>query len=205
MKPIHALTLASSLLLASGCTAVRVQSLDASEPMLHVCIQENPKVAVEDFVDVLREGFDRHAISTEVFKANNRPAHCEYVLTYTALRSWDMGPYLSHAELRIDKRGRAVASAEYHLRGKGGLSLTKWAGTKAKMDPVIDELLGSNGARTAANRDVTSKVPEAAPVASSANDASAEARLRELQRLKEQRLITDAEYEEKRRAILSEI
>lgn len=30
---------------------------------------------------------------------------------------------------------------ESHLVGKGGLSLTKWASTKSKMDPVIDELL----------------------------------------------------------------
>lgn len=52
-----------------------------------------------------------------------------------------MKPYLSHAELQLHRAGQQVASAEYHLRGKGGFSLTKWAGTKSKMDPVIDELL----------------------------------------------------------------
>jgi len=32
-------------------------------------------------------------------------------------------------------------TAEYHLRGGGGLSLMKWQSTKSKIDPVIDELL----------------------------------------------------------------
>lgn len=108
--------------------------------MKHVCIRENPKVRVSDFISVLRDGFDRHGIITEVF-SEERPDRCEYILTYTALRSWDVTPYLSHAELRIEKGGRQIAYTEYHLKGKGGLSPRKWDGTKEKMDPVIDELL----------------------------------------------------------------
>ncbi|HMN44100.1 MAG TPA: Sbal_3080 family lipoprotein [Povalibacter sp.] len=135
----------------AGCTAVQVKPVDPAAQMLHVCIQENPKVTIDDFVPVLREGFDRHAISTEVF-SGTRPDRCEYILTYTARRSWDMATYLSQAALRIEKDGRIVASADYHLRGKGGLSLMKWQGTKAKMDPVIDELLSGapSSARVAA-------------------------------------------------------
>lgn len=136
---------------ASGCTSVQVKPIDPAAQMLHVCIRDNPKVTIDDFVPVLREGFDRHAISTEVF-SGERPARCEYILTYTARRSWDMATYLSQASLQIDKAGRIVASAEYRLRGKGGLSLTKWQGTKAKMDPVIDELIRgkSTGTKTVA-------------------------------------------------------
>jgi len=126
---------------SSACTSVAVRPVDPSIEMNKVCILENKKVIVSDFVQVLRDGFDRHGIATEVF-SGNVPSDCEYVLTYTALRSWDLAPYLSHAELRIEKGGRQIAYAEYHLKGKGGLSLTKWAGTKEKMDPVIDQLLG---------------------------------------------------------------
>ena len=138
---------------AAGCTSVQVRPVDPAAQMLHVCIQDNPKVTIDDFVPVLREGFDRHAISTEVF-GGNRPERCEYILTYTARRSWDMATYLSQASLRIERAGRIVASAEYHLRGKGGLSLMKWQGTKAKMDPVIDELLSgkSSGAARVAKQ-----------------------------------------------------
>ena len=128
------------LLTLIGCTSIEVQRPDPSLGIRHVCIQENPKVKVDDFVTVLREDFYRHGISTEVFSGAN-PVNCEYILTYTALRSWDMAPYLSHAELRLEKDGRQVGYAEYHLRGKGGFSVTKRQGTKEKMGPVIDELL----------------------------------------------------------------
>jgi hypothetical protein len=126
-----------------GCTAIQVQPIDRSVNLKHVCIQENPKVIVAEFVTVLRDGFDRHGISTEVF-SGSAPDRCEYILTYTALQSWDFSTYLSHAELRLEHKGRKVAYAEYHLRGigtNGGLSLMKWQGTKTKMDPVMDELL----------------------------------------------------------------
>jgi hypothetical protein len=103
-------------------------------------IEENPKVIVHDFLPVVRDGFDRHGIVTRVV-TKPAPKECEYVLTYTALMNWDVGTYLHHAELRLERNGRIVGSAEYHLTGKGGLSLTKWQSTKTKMDPVIDELL----------------------------------------------------------------
>jgi hypothetical protein len=132
--------LVGSCLLLTACTSVTVKRPDPALSIKHVCIQENPKVWVSDFLPVLREGFDRHGISTNVY-SGTKPENCEYVLTYTALQSWDFAPYLSHAELWLDKNGRQVAYAEYHLVGRGGLSLMKWQGTKTKMDPVIDELL----------------------------------------------------------------
>lgn len=127
------------VVLVSGCTSIVVRPVDPSLGMQYVCIQENPRVQVSDFVPVLRDGFDRYSVATEVF-SGQKPEKCEYILTYTALRSWDFSPYLSHAEIRIEKDGRQIAYAEYHLKGKGGLSLTKWANTREKMDPVIDEL-----------------------------------------------------------------
>jgi hypothetical protein len=133
--------LLASMLVAFGCTSVRVQPIDATAALRHVCIEENPKVIVTDFLPVVRDGFDRHHVSTQVY-TGDAPAGCDVILTYTALRSWDFAPYLSHAELHLKTRdGAEIASAEYHLVGKGGYSLMKWQGTKTKMDPVVDELL----------------------------------------------------------------
>lgn len=137
MKRI-AIALAATAL--SGCVSVKVKPVDASVAMTHVCIRENPAVKVDDFVMVMQDGFQRHGIAAEVFSADPPPT-CEYTVTYTALRSWDLKPYLSHAEIRIDQHGKLVASAEYHLNGKGGYDLGKYRGTKAKIDPVMDQLL----------------------------------------------------------------
>jgi hypothetical protein len=130
----------AALALVAACTSVRVRPMERAAGVKHVCIESNPKVIVSDFVPVVRDGFARHGISTEVF-SEDAPVGCEYVLTYTALRSWDFAPYLSHAELHLLRQGEEVAQAEYHLKAKGGWSLMKWQGTRTKMDPVIDELL----------------------------------------------------------------
>jgi len=136
--------LARILLLAllPGCTSIIVRPIDARPEMSHVCIQENPKVLVSDFLPVLRDGLSRHGITSEVF-LNPAPTHCDFILTYTALRTWDFAPLLAHAEIRIERHGLQVGYGEFHLRGGGGYSVYKWQGTKTKMDPVIDQLFAA--------------------------------------------------------------
>ncbi len=124
----------------SACTSIEVRPLDASSPIKQVCIVDNPRVEVSDFVDVLRDGFDRHGIASAVVTADGAKT-CDVTLTYTAFRKWDLAPYLAHAELRLWREGRQIGAATYHLNGGGGLSLAKWEGTKTKMDPVMDQLL----------------------------------------------------------------
>ena len=128
--------------LVDACTSIQVQPLGGAEAAKHVCIQDNPKVIVSDFVQVLKDGFARHGISTEVY-SGPKPEGCDLVLTYTARQSWDFTPYLSEAELSLERDGQQVAHAQYHLKGKGGYSPKKWQGTKTKMDPVIDQLLAA--------------------------------------------------------------
>lgn len=169
---LPALSLAALAIVLSACTAVRVTPLQSAPNTM--CIEENLKVKVSDFVPVLQEGFARHGITTQLY--SQIPwAQCPYVVTYTARRSWDMAPYLSSAELTIlGPRRQTLAKANYHLRGKGGFSLMKWQGTQSKMDPVIDELLSA-----------TQLIAEPAASASAAppptNTASLDERLRELQ------------------------
>ena len=138
MKKI--LTSALIIFIFTGCTSISVRPIDSGINITNVCIEENPKVIVGEFLTVVRNGFDRHGIDTKVV-ATPAPKECEYVLTYTALKGWDIAPYMHHAELRLERNGQFIGSAEYHLTGKGGLDLTKWDSTKSKMDPVIDELL----------------------------------------------------------------
>lgn len=138
MKKIFIISVA--IMITSGCTSINVRPIDSSLKMSHVCIENNPKVLVDDFVQVVEDGFARNGITTEIISSATTNT-CEYKLTYTALRSWDFTPYLSHAEIRVEKSGQQIAYGEYHLNGKGGFDMTKWKGTKAKMDPVIDKML----------------------------------------------------------------
>lgn len=129
------------LVLITGCTAINVRPVDPSLQITNICIEENPKVIVEDFLSVVRDRIEYHGIETAVLR-NPDPDECEYIMTYTAFKTWDVVSYLHHAELRLERNGRTIGKAEYHLKGQGGFSLMKWQSTKTKMDPVVDELLG---------------------------------------------------------------
>lgn len=123
----------------SACTAVKIRPIEDRSKMTTVCIERNPAVQVSDFLPVLRDGLSRNRVRSFVF-AGDPPTDCEFIVTYTARRSWDLAPYLAHAEIRVEHDGLQVGYGEFHLRGGGGYSMFKWQGTKPKMDPVIDRL-----------------------------------------------------------------
>ena len=60
-------------LLLTGCTSIKVKELDPSVKVSHICIKENPKVIVHDFLPIVQKGFTRHGITTEVYKNNILP------------------------------------------------------------------------------------------------------------------------------------
>lgn len=129
----------ATLTLAS-CTSVQVSKLPTDYPVSHICIEENAKVTEPSFLNVVTKRIESKGFTTEKFRAAP-PSHCKVTMEYTALRSWDFVTYLSHAEIRIKREGVVIADAEYHLIGKGGFDLSKWASTESKMNPVVDELL----------------------------------------------------------------
>ncbi|MEZ9944856.1 hypothetical protein BCS96_04340 [Vibrio breoganii] len=125
--------------LLSGCTSITVEPISSTYSLENICIERNSKVIVEDFLSVVQNRFNYHGINTKV--VDFIPASCKYKMTYTALRSWDIVPYLSHAELRIFEGNQQIAYGEYHLTGKGGLDMSKFDGVEEKMNPVIDKML----------------------------------------------------------------
>ncbi len=92
--------------------------------------------------------------------------------------------YLSHAELHLLRNGRQIASAEYHLNGKGGLALTKFKGMNSKMDPVIDQLLAGYEIDTVYSRNVY-------------------AELEQLDTLRKRGVITEQEFDQEKRELLN--
>jgi len=185
-------------LLISACTQVQVRQVDPSHQMHHVCIEHNPKVIVAEFLPAVQNGFQRHGITTEVYNGV-KPAHCEYHLTYTALKTWDMAMYLHHAELWLYQGVNQIGYAEYHLEGKGGLDLSKWASVEEKMDPVIDQLLSGY-----TPEDVDKYRKEIVTQDDASQPASKSDRLRELQSLYDEGLITEEELKDARVKILLE-
>jgi hypothetical protein len=130
-----------ALVFASGCTAIKVQPVNTALEIKHACIEDGQQMCFDgEMIGVIRDGFERHGISTQIY-SGNLPSECEYYLSYMCERTWDLATYMHHAELRLYRGKDKIGYAEYHLKGKGGFSMLKWESTKTKMDPVIDELL----------------------------------------------------------------
>lgn len=128
----------------AGCTSIAVKPVDRDQHRVeHVCIQENPRVIVDGFLESVERGLDRHGLTSERYAGDKPPEHCVYTLNYVARQNWDIAVYLWQAEVEMRKGAEIVGTAEYHLRNKGGLSLNKWGSVESKMAPVMDELLAS--------------------------------------------------------------
>ena len=128
-------------LAVSACTSVQVNAVAEQQvnAIQQICIVNNPKVLVTDFVPVVQQRLQHHGIMSRVVEGSEVAA-CAYQLYYSAKRSWDFTPYMSWAELKLYQNEVLIANAEYKLVGKGGLSLTKWQSVETKMTPVIDQL-----------------------------------------------------------------
>jgi len=133
--------LAPLVLTAVSCTSINVKEVNGDKNAIEpICIKTNPKVIIPDFLSVLKDGIKQHNLTVKI--ADETYYDCKSILTYTALRSWDVTPYLSHAELRLKNlNGEEIGSATYHHNG-GGMSLSpnKWNSDKSKVLPVIDQL-----------------------------------------------------------------
>lgn len=188
--------LISSLLILAlvGCTSIKVQQLESNHQLYHVCIQQNPKVIVKEFPSVIEKGFERHGITSEIYQGE-KPKYCEYNLTYTAQKTWDIGVYLHHAELHLLKDNIKIAYAEYHLNGKGGLALNKWASVDSKMNPVISKLLANFSPEMV---DAYRKSIDR----SESSVSSKTEKLREIKSWLDEGLITEKEYNIQKKVIL---
>lgn len=130
------------LLLSACASVVEVKPVSSDLKIRHLCIQANSKADDALFLQVLRDGFERHGISTEVY-STTKPSSCDYIVTYEAVNRWELTPglYLRDAQIRIEKDGRYVASASFHA-GEGFVA-SKWQSTKVKIDPLIDAMLAA--------------------------------------------------------------
>jgi hypothetical protein len=129
------------LLMSAGCTSVKVEPISQAYKISHLCIEENPRIIYPSFVRGLQHVLTDQGVTTQLY-SGNLPAGCVYYMTYSAIQSYDMKLYLSHAELNLYKGPQRVGTAQYHLLAEGGLALNKWDSIENKLAPVMDQLFG---------------------------------------------------------------
>jgi hypothetical protein len=191
----------------TGCTVVKVRPIDGNHRVENICIINNPRVTVPDFVPVMQEGFGNHGISSQL--VTNRGGNCEYTATYNARRSWDIGTYLSVAQIWVQRNGQQIANADYHLKNKGGLALNKWASVRSKMLPVIEQLLvklpKGGGGQIAAAQPAAQGTPVQATNADPPATSELAVKLAHLKDAHDAGLITKEEHDAKRKELLEKL
>ena len=159
-----------------------------------------------DMMGVIRDGFGRHGITTQVY-SGNLPSGCEYNLSYMCNQTWDMAMYMHHAELRLYQMHYQIGYAEYHLNGGGGLSLMKWQNAKTKMDPAIDELLQNYPivGSTASVQNTQTISPDVNANSVGTNHSNQQIDLHDefkLDDLRKRGILTDADFEQQKAKLL---
>jgi hypothetical protein len=182
-------------LVLSGCSIK--QTIDPIKtPVSRVCVHENPKVLMDEFQPELEKQIQAKGFQTESYK-DTQPNDCSHRLEYTANWAWDMAMYLTYADLRVFDRSGLAGKAIYDARSGGG-RLDKFGRTAEKIRPLIDELFGS-----ATHGPIAVQPTTWESIVDSQTDTAG--RLRELDSLKEQALVTEEEYARKRQTILDQI
>jgi len=78
-----------AFVLASGCTTITVRPVNNALEIKHVCITDGQQMCLDGrMIGVIREGFERHGITTQVY-TGNLPSQCEYNLSYMCEVTWD--------------------------------------------------------------------------------------------------------------------
>lgn len=130
------------LVLLCGCNTYNVKSLPYDSELKDVAVVHNPKVIVNDIVDVMTDEFNARKIKVHLVPQNYVSKENEYVVYYDARQSWDLALYLSDATIRIMRNGLIVAKGKYYHLGRS-MSLdffTKWRGTEWKMKDLYGKL-----------------------------------------------------------------
>lgn len=123
-----------------GCSANPVKPVGSEykQGLKQICIERNHKVTIPSFENDLTRAFSERNIKTIYFDGNT-PISCENKLNYSALRSWDMGVYISKINLDLyDSNGKSIGQVDWE---QNPLALNKWKDT-GKVARAVDMLLG---------------------------------------------------------------
>jgi len=126
------------LVFIAGCMSTDKKSMKWKSAMHSICVKDNQKVMVPDFLNTIETVFENKGIKT-IIVDGDFPDSCKYTLHYTLLQGWDINTYLSYAEFKIYKDDVLIAYTIY--KEPVGRRANKWDSTRNQLTPVLLRLL----------------------------------------------------------------
>ena len=222
----------SLFIVLTGCTTVqRVHKLGEGK-VSNICIGEHKEVR-EDVLKTIEEGLTRHGVKYRVIPAgykiidnlwrptvqNMNLVGCDAVLFYVANWTWDVTMYMHFANIWMltPDLSTRLGDASYDSRA----SLKKYINAHNKiielMDDLFAEYTNSSTLTTGHPEQLESPVNIAKPAAVSPeiektnsapvnhSSTTLSDKLRELQNLRKDGLITEEEYQQKKKELLDKM
>ena len=210
-RTIGLLVAASSALMLTGCSITQ-NVMPLEQKPQQICVVEN-KAVKEGVLEALQEGLHRHGAATRVIPGSyvlqqkmwipawqtTDAKGCDAMAMYVANWNWDLAMYMYFANIWMTSpdKTRDLGHAIYDA-SRGGGRMDKFIDARGKVLELVDALLAGSQPSTASPILASESAPP------SAVDGTAE-RLKQLDELRDRKLISVEEYEAKRRAILDSI
>ena len=190
-----------SMLMFSGCTSHKIEPVDKEHNLEFVCIENNPKVIVTDYVPAVEDVLHEYGIATSLYTEDTMPEYCAVKMKYTVLRNWDLATYIKYADVHLYKNGARIGYAQY--TNGGGFDFDKWGSAKEKMTPVLEKMLAQYEKKEI-TFDKNKYNKQSSNIKASITEVSIKDKLAEIKKMYEDGLITEEEYSAKRQQLLND-
>lgn len=112
-------------------------SIDELDKINEVCIVKNPKVRINKIDIEFEKSLKARGINTKIIDRKDIDK-CEYYLSYTGTRLWDVVTFINFAEVYLFKNKKEIANATYIA---GNMSMKKFRSTTEVVQILVESML----------------------------------------------------------------
>ena len=126
-------------MLVSGCASPRYASIPAKgiSNAKTIYIIENPETT-SLFLEAMKDWLYEHKYDIQLLPPSSETSQYEWVLTYTALRSWDLAVFLRDATIRAFNKGTFSGDSKFY--SDNNLNFSKYGGMREKVGKMMGNL-----------------------------------------------------------------
>jgi hypothetical protein len=140
MRQVSRVLAFAAAALLCGCSSYQITAIGNPKGIKAVTIVEDRSQVYGGLVPLIENEFKGRGIAVKTVAGPYKAQPGEYVVDYTAQRSWDFTSYLKSATVRVNCDGRLVGGGSYEVSSWAFAS--KWRSDRTKLLPVFCGMFG---------------------------------------------------------------
>ena len=142
MKQVTKVLAFTAAALLCGCSSYQISAIRNPKGIKAVTIVADGQQVYGGLVPLIENEFKGRGIAVKTVAGPYRAQPGEYVVDYSAERSWDFHSYLKSATVHVNCDGRLVGGGSYEVSSWAFAS--KWHSDRTKLLPVFSGMFGEN-------------------------------------------------------------